>query len=157
MGRQADSLLGDSATSQAVSTVSREGSTLVASQASQAGRLPSWGQCYFPDRQGNLLGRKQFMASKAGSQAGSHLPGDSATSQAGSTVPPNNIPTREGPFNAGNNPSTQAGMQVVTQAGRQTGRCSTRCRAPRLPKGTMLLPRQVALVPGKALNPLCLQ
>ena len=57
------------------------------------------------------------MASQAGSQAGSHLPGDSASSQASSAVPSNSILAREGPSQVGNNPSTQAGRQAVTQAG----------------------------------------
>ena len=103
-GRQAGSLPRDSATSQAVSAVSREGSSLVASQASQLGRQAS-----------------SFLRDSATSQTGSTISqegGSLAASQAGSAVPPNNIPTREGPFHAGNNPSTQAGGQAVTQAGR---------------------------------------
>ena len=115
-GRQACSLPGDSTTSQAVSTVSREGSIVGASEASQEGRFPSWGQNYFPDRKGSLQ-ESSLVVSQGGSQVGSHLPRDSTTSQAGITVPSNNTATREGPSNAGNYPSTQAGRQVGVQLG----------------------------------------
>ena len=122
-GRQAGAHLpGDSATSQAVSTVSRGGSSLVASQAgrqagshlpgdnttSQAVSTISW-------EGGGLV------ASQAGSQAGSHLLGDSTSSQASSIVSPNSTPAGEGPSQAGNNPSTQAGRQAGRQTVTQTG------------------------------------
>ena len=61
------------------------------------------------------------MASQAGSQAGSHLPGDSTTSKTGSAVPHNIIPTREGPSHAGNKPPTQAGKYSLRHAGAQLG------------------------------------
>ena len=115
-GRQVP-FLGTALLPQAVSTVSRKGSSLVASQASQAGRqagsLPrdsATSQTVSAvSRKGSSLVPSQ--ASRAGRQASS-LPGDSSTSKAGSAVPPNNIPTREGPSHAGNNPSTQAGRQT---------------------------------------------
>ena len=88
----------------------------------------------YPSQVGSGLG-----SSQAGSQAG-----ESATSQEAS-ISSHSISTGEGPSQAGNNPSTQAGRQAV--------RHSARCRAPRPPKGIVLLPRQVALVPGKAPYP----
>ena len=71
-GRQAGAhLLGDSATSKAVSAASQEGSSLA---ASQAGRLPpSWGQCWYPGRKFSLQGRKQF-SGFPDRQAGRHPP-----------------------------------------------------------------------------------
>ena len=64
------------------------------------------------------------MASQAGrqsvTQAGSSLPGDSASFQVGSSVNPNNTPARESPSQAGSSPlSIQAGSQATTQAGSQ--------------------------------------
>ena len=103
----------DSATSQAVSTISKE-----------------WGS---------------LAASQAGSQTGSHLPRDSTSSQASSAALPSSTPARESPSQAGNNPSTQAGRQLGAQLGTEP---------PRLPKGIVLPPRQLALFPRKALNPL---
>ena len=148
--------------------------------ASQAGRFPpSQRQCYFPGSQhtpqeglvasqacahlhsregGSLVASqacslpKDSTASQAGSThswEGSSLATSQAGSQAtGRTVPPN-ISTREGPSHAGNNPPTQAGSNVGRHVGTLLGPGPRR-----LPRGAVPLPQQVALVPGKAPNPL---
>ena len=113
-------------------------------------------------------------------QAGSHLARDSTTSQAVSAVSPNSPPSQENISQEGNSlVSSQAGRQVPTllgtallprklvtplllgkvlprqaitpqrEAGRQLG-AQLGSGPPRLPKGIVLLLRQVVLAPGKA-------
>ena len=128
----------------------REGSSLAASQATQAGRCsPSLrGRKQFINFPGRCLpfpqGRKQFssISSLSGScspslrgrkqlnnnSAVSPIPGDSASSQAGSEAT-TNTSAGESPSQAGNNfPTSQAGSQITTRSDRWS-RHSARQRA----------------------------
>ena len=152
----------DNTTSQAVSAVPWEGSSLV---ASQAGRFPPYqGQHYFPGSQHILLGRKQFSGlpdRQAGrfppsqgqcyfpgsqhsspssppfqeypSQVGSGLGSSQAGKQAGESATSQEASVSSHNTPAGEDPS-QAGNTPSTQAGKQAVRCSARCRAPGLPR-----------------------
>ena len=112
-----------------------EGSNLVGSQATQAGRQAA----SLPPREGSSLAASP--ACKAGghlpsgegsnsaiTQAVPPFPGDGTSSQAGSEAT-TYTPAGESPSQAGNNlPSSQAGSQV-TRSGRQNPRHSARQRA----------------------------
>ena len=148
-GRQASTQLppgeGSNLASQACSQADahlplREGSSL----ASQAGRQAG---AHLPLREGSTLASQA--SRQAVTQAVSHLPREEALPPRQAVQSPLTLLQGKTLPRQVTTPSNQAGSQAVTWSGRQSTRCSARHRLPRLLRGTVLPPRQTALVPRK--------